>query len=165
VSNSYSIRIGRDQHGPDVTVQQATVNLFADSRIYAATLQEDLVPSLPSDDRVAPSSKITECYVVAEDGSIVCHGLASDNALGGSTLGAVAAVEMATSTVSSPTDALVWHPAHIDRIHATTNFTYACPLSSLGDAATGSGLYVYSRAVDDSGNLEEPAQPFGPLHA
>ena len=44
-ANRYSLRVGVDQSGPVKTMQQATVNLFADMGVQPANLQPGLVPA------------------------------------------------------------------------------------------------------------------------
>ena len=57
--NPYSLRVGVDPYGPERTVQQATVNLFADMGVQPGNLQADLVRATASTDSVAPRSRVT----------------------------------------------------------------------------------------------------------
>ncbi|MEM8860816.1 MAG: N,N-dimethylformamidase beta subunit family domain-containing protein [Chloroflexota bacterium] len=134
-ANPSSTRVGTDPNGPDMVVQQATVNLFADMGIQPARLQDDLVPAEASTDTKPPTSRVTH----PADGSLLSlnpiqiKGTAKD--FGG---GAVAGVEVSVNGGER------WHPAvgredwHFDWHPAEEgNYTICC------------------RAVDDSGNLEQ----------
>ncbi|MFC0489102.1 DUF4082 domain-containing protein [Sinomonas atrocyanea] len=122
---------------PDPTMQQATVNLFADMGAQPATLMSGLVAATASTDATAPSSTITSPASGASfaDGTAVTvKGTASD--AGG---GVVAGVEVSTDGGTT------WHPAT-----GTTSWTYSW-------IAHGSpSTTLLSRAVDDNGNLEKP---------
>ncbi len=122
---------------PDVDMQQATVNLFADMGVQPVSLQTGLLPAVSSSDTVAPVSTITSPVVGANvnTGSpVVISGTATDS--GG---GVVAGVEV------SADGGQTWHPA-IGR----ENWTYSWTAHVVGTAA------LMSRAVDDSANLENP---------
>ena len=137
IANFDSTRVGVDLSGPDRTVQQATVNLFADMGVQPETLAEGLIAGEPSEDTQAPESKV----VSPTQGtrlplaSVTISGTAED--AGG---GRVAAVEVSTDGGMS------WHPAS-----GRETWSYVW----LPDK-TGS-FEVKSRAVDDSGNLEQPS--------
>ncbi|BCT75478.1 hypothetical protein SCMU_13200 [Sinomonas cyclohexanicum] len=123
--------------GPDPTMQQATVNLFADMGAQPATLLAGLVATTASGDSTPPSSAITSpsAGTALGDGTAVTvKGTASD--AGG---GVVAGVEVSTDGGTT------WHPAS-----GTTAWTYSW--IAHGNPSTT----IRSRAVDDSGNLEAP---------
>jgi hypothetical protein len=123
--------------GTDRTMQQATVNLFADMGAQPFALISGLVSASPSLDTTPPTSQITSPAPGANltDASpVTVQGTASDS--GG---GVVAGVEVSTDAGAT------WHPAN-----GTTNWSYTW-------SAHGSPSAVLkSRAVDDSGNLESP---------
>lgn len=119
----------------DRNLQQATVNLLADMGAQPITLETGLVRATPSTDREAPVSQIT--YPPTRhgpQGAMVIRGTATDRG------GVVAAVEVSTDGGAT------WHPAA-----GTTHWSYTwVPIRS--------GTFsIESRAVDDSGNLEQPA--------
>jgi hypothetical protein len=136
-ANRYDIRVGEDPRAPDVRVQQATVNLFADMGVQPGTLIPGLVPATASQDKSGPLSKI----VSPRDGSNVAavtisiSGTARDS--GG---GEVAGVEVSID------DGRTWHPATGEE-----RWSYTGPMPS-GVAE----LRIMSRATDDSGNVEDP---------
>jgi hypothetical protein len=122
---------------PDQNLQQATVNLFADMAIQPATLLAGLVPASASTDTVPPTSTITtptSGSSVQAGSLITITGTASD--AGG---GVVGGVEVSTDGGNT------WHPA-TGRNSWTYNWT----------PATSGSATIKSRAVDDSGNLENP---------
>src|SRR5882762_5147500 len=121
----------------DPSMQQATVNLFADMGVQPATLQGGLVPATPSTDTTPPTSMITaptSGSSVIAGSAVTISGTAVDS--GG---GVVGGVEVSVDGGKS------WHPA-VGR----ENWSYAFT------ASNGATLNVQSRAVDDSGNLEIP---------
>jgi hypothetical protein len=123
---------------PDPTMQQATVNLFADMAVQPYALISGLAPSTRSLDSTSPSSALTSPTEAASspDGAkITITGTASD--AGG---GVVAGVEVSTDGGGS------WHPAA-----GTTSWSYAW--IAHGSPTTN----ILSRAVDDSGNVETPS--------
>ena len=136
-ANRYSIRIGRDLHGPVKAIQQATVNLFADMGVQPRTLLPGLVPATQSTDAMAPVSKI----LTPLDGGVVAGpvitvtGTASDS--GG---GVVGGVEVSFDGGTR------WHPAQ-----GTEHWSYEWKVPAGTTRAT-----MLSRAADDSGNVEEP---------
>jgi hypothetical protein len=124
--------------GTDRTMQQATVNLFADMGAQPFSLISGLVAASPSVDTTAPTSHITSPAPGAnltDSSSVTIQGTASDT--GG---GVVAGVEVSTDGGST------WHPAN-----GTTNWSYTW------SAHAGTSVTLKSRAVDDSGNLESAA--------
>jgi Domain of unknown function (DUF4082)/Bacterial Ig-like domain/Bacterial Ig domain len=122
---------------PDIRMQQATVNLFADMGVQPATLQSGLVQSTPSFDTTAPTSTITSptaSTTVQVNNPIVITGTASD------TGGVVGGVEVSVDGGTT------WHPAK-----GRANWTYTWIPTSTGSVT------IKSRATDDSGNIQAPA--------
>ena len=121
----------------DATMQQATVNLFADMGVQPATLQTDLTPADPSTDRTGPTASGPATVAVAAGVPETIGGTAVD--AGG---GRVGAVEVSTDGGSS------WHPANG---RETWSYTWT---------PTGGGTVApLVRAADDSGNLGPDTQP------
>ena len=138
--------------GPDVRVQQATVNLFADMGVQPQTLQAPLVRTTASSDRWRPTSRITSPTSGAkvERGRVVTiAGTATDS--GG---GIASGVELTTDGGST------WHPAA-----GRAAWNYRWIPTAVGPQT------IRAAAVDDSGNLEDPGsavtvnvvQPSGPV--
>jgi hypothetical protein len=122
---------------PDVNMQQAMVNLFADMGGQPASLQTGLQSATQSTDSTPPVSTIvslTSGSNVNTGAPVVVSGTATDS--GG---GVVAGVELSVDAGQT------WHPA-IGR----QSWTYSWTPSVVGTAA------LMSRSVDDSGNLENP---------
>ncbi|MSO56134.1 MAG: hypothetical protein EXQ55_04330 [Acidobacteria bacterium] len=138
-ANRYDIRVGEDPRAPDVRVQQATVNLFADMGVQPTTPIPGLVPATASPDKLGPLSRI----VAPVDGSAVATeivtitGTARDS--GG---GVVAAVEVSLD------GGMTWH-----RAEGEESWSYTGTLPKGTEEAR-----VMSRATDDSANREEPKQ-------
>lgn len=125
-----------DSPAPDVNMEQATVNLFADMGAQPATIQHGLRLATKSTDTVPPQSVITSPSVgasVNSGTSLTVTGTATDTA------GVVAGVEF------SGDGGATWHPA---TGRGAWSYTWT-------PTATGS-ITLLSRAVDDSGNLETP---------
>ncbi|MDR7158574.1 N,N-dimethylformamidase beta subunit family domain-containing protein, partial [Arthrobacter sp. BE255] len=122
----------------DRTMQQATVNLFADMGSQPTTILAGLTIAQASGDAVSPTSTITSPASgasVADGAVLTVSGTALDS--GG---GVVAGVEVTADGGKT------WHLAS-----GTTNWSYQY-------VAHGSPISILrSRAVDDSGNLEIPA--------
>jgi hypothetical protein len=121
---------------PDVRMQQATVNLFADMGVQPATLQAGLTAAIPSTDTTAPISTIgspTAGSTVNSGSTVIISGTASD------TGGVVGGVEVSVDNGAT------WHPAS-----GRGSWTYSWTPGASGSAT------LRSRAVDDSGNLESP---------
>ena len=120
---------------PDVNMQQATVNLFADMGIQPATLQAGLLLASTSTDKTPPTSIIVSpgpnSNVVAGN-PLVISGTSADS--GG---GVVAGVEVSVD------GGISWHPAS-GRGSWTYNWT----------PAVVGAVTLEVRAVDDSGNLQ-----------
>ncbi|MBD2308313.1 DUF4082 domain-containing protein [Chroococcidiopsis sp. FACHB-1243] len=118
---------------PDVRMQQATVNLFADMGVQPHTLQAGLVLATASTDITAPTSTISSLPSVSvQAGSpVTISGTASDPG------GVVGGVEVSVDGGTT------WHPAT-----GRTNWSYTWT-----PQATGS-VIIKSHAIDDSGNLE-----------
>ncbi|HVN11848.1 MAG TPA: N,N-dimethylformamidase beta subunit family domain-containing protein, partial [Kineosporiaceae bacterium] len=128
---------GLDGSTADRTMQQATVNLFADMGAQPYALISGLTAAAPSTDTTAPTSTITAPTAgttVGDGGKITISGTASDVG------GVVAGVEVSTDGGTT------WHPAT-----GTTSWSYSWVAH--GNPSTT----IKSRAVDDSGNLESPS--------
>ena len=122
---------------PDVALQQATINLFADMGVQPTTLMHGLVAAVMSTDYAAPVSTITsptEGMTISAGTSYTIRGTAQD--LGG---GKVGAVEVSVDGGTT------WHPA-VGR----ESWTYTWTPRSNGP------VNIRTRATDDSGNIEVP---------
>ncbi len=137
-ANEHGTRVGVDPHAPDRNIQQATVNLFADMGIQPSTLQDDLIPAFASSDSDPPNSTIHAPAdgVILSQEALIVSGRAVDE--GG---GVVAGVEVSVDNGGT------WHPAE-----GREAWSY-----EWAPAETGSAT-ILSRAVDDSGNLEQPGE-------
>jgi hypothetical protein len=116
----------------DPSMQQATVNLFADMGVQPATLMAGLQPATASADTTPPTASITSPAAGAHpvDGTqVAVTGTASD--VGGQ----VGGVEV------SADGGATWHPAT-----AHSSWTYLWTPSLVGSQS------LTARAVDDSGN-------------
>ncbi len=125
----------RGSAAPDVRMQQAMVNLFADMGVQPDTLQSGLVTATASTDNAHPISTITSPAAgsTVQSGSpITISGTATD--AGG---GVVGGVEVSVDGGTT------WHPAN-----GRASWSYTWAPSALGSVT------IMSRAVDDSGNLE-----------
>jgi len=123
---------------PDIRMQQATVNLFADMGVQPQTIQSGLVATQQSTDHTAPVSTITSPASganVAYGTTVTVTGTAADS--GG---GVVGGVEVSVDGGQT------WHPAT-----GRESWTY-----SWATAIPNTG-HLMSRAVDDSGNIETPS--------
>lgn len=121
---------------PDVRMQQATVNLFADMGVQPGNLQTGLVLATASTDTTAPTSTIsspTAGTTVQTGSSVTIIGTASD------TGGVVGGVEVSVDGGTT------WHPAN-----GRANWSYTWQPSTTGSVT------IKSRAADDSGNIETP---------
>lgn len=133
LDNVHDVFSSTPPRAPDVRMQQATVNLFADMRVQPQTLQTGLVAASASTDTAAPTASISSPASAASFSSgtkVTISGTAAD------TGGQVAAVEVSTDA------GLTWHPAV-----GTKSWTYSWSVGGAGEAR------LLSRAVDDSGNL------------
>ena len=120
---------------PDVKVQQATVNLFADMGVQPGSIQSGLTAATASTDTTAPTSTITSPgNGDTVSGTVTITGTAADAGAG-----AVAAVEVSTDGGTT------WRTA---TGRATWSFSWTAP-------STGTAT-IKSRAVDDSLNSETP---------
>jgi hypothetical protein len=123
---------------PDVRMQQATVNLFADMGVQPGSLQPGLTPATASTDHTPPTSVITSPApgAIVQTGSpVTITGTASDS--GG---GVVGGVEVSVDGGAT------WHPAT-----GRASWSYTWWPNAPGV------ITIRSRAVDDSGNLESPS--------
>jgi hypothetical protein len=137
LEDRYDIRIGRDPRAPDIRVEQATVNLFADMGVQPANLQANLSPAKASDDRDAPVSRIERpsAGFVYAGAAVTLKGVASDR--GG---GVVGGVEVSVDAGET------WHPAN-----GLESWTFDWVPETGSAHAT-----IMCRATDDSGNIEAP---------
>lgn len=120
---------------PNLSMQQATVNLFADMGVQPATIQSGLVLASPSADLQTPTSTITSPANGANfqvNTTVTITGTAND--FGG---GIVGGVEVSVDNGAT------WHPAN-----GRANWSYAWKPTTLGTYT------IKSRAIDDSGNIE-----------
>ncbi|HEY5809566.1 MAG TPA: N,N-dimethylformamidase beta subunit family domain-containing protein [Povalibacter sp.] len=120
---------------PDVRMQQATVNLFADMGVQPGNLQPGLVATSQTTDTVAPVSVISSpaAGATVRAGQLVTiSGTATDSG-GGHTAGIEVSVD----------NGATWHPAS-----GRWNWSYAWTPPSPAGSTT-----IRVRAVDDSGNL------------
>ncbi|MBO0879518.1 MAG: DUF4082 domain-containing protein, partial [Mycobacterium sp.] len=128
----------------DSAMQQATVNLFADmGNVQPASPISTVTPATASADTTAPTSTISSPSAGAtfSDGAAVTiSGTATD--AGG---GVVAGVEVSTDGGKT------WHPV-TTMSAAGTAVTWSYSWIAHGNP----GATIKSRAVDDSGNLENP---------
>jgi methionine-rich copper-binding protein CopC len=127
---------------PDVTMEQATINILADMQAQPATIQTGLVAASASSDTVAPTSSITSpaAGATANVGTpVTISGTATDS--GG---GVVAGIEVSTDGGST------WHKASLTAATTPATWSYSWTPSYTGTAT------IESRAVDDSANLEAP---------
>jgi hypothetical protein len=132
------------QVAPDASMQQATVNLFADMGAQPTTLISGLVVATKSTDTTPPTSAITSPSAgatVAANSTVTISGTATD--AGG---GVVAEVDVSTDGGST------WHPATINGQDASS-VTWSYPWTARAAPTTK----IMSRAVDDSGNIETPS--------
>jgi len=121
------------------SMQQATVNLFADMNVQPATLQAGLTAATASNDITAPASTITSPAnnsSIALGSNVVISGTATD-AVGGRVGGVEVSVDGGAT----------WHPA---TGRSTWTYNWTAP-------GTSTTVNIKSRAVDDSINLETPA--------
>jgi len=128
----------RGSNDPSLDMQQATVNLFADMGVQPLTLQAGLITTPSSTDAFAPSSSISSPVngaTVARDTLVTVAGTAADS--GG---GVVAAVDVSVDGGAT------WRRA---AGHESWSFSWI--------AETAGSVTVLSRAVDDSGNVEQPS--------
>jgi hypothetical protein len=123
---------------PDVRMQQATVNLFADMGVQPATLQAELVLATASTDFTAPLSNIT----------FPTHGASLESGLPITITGGAAD---AGGGVVGGVEASVDGGASWQVATGLTSWSFDWTPVTIG-AAT-----LRSRAVDDSINLESPA--------
>jgi hypothetical protein len=125
----------RGSSTPDVRMQQATVNLFADMDVQPDTLQAGLVAATASTDTTAPNTTINtpaNNASVQVGTPVSITGTASDS--GG---GVVGGVEVSVNGGAT------WHPAS-----GRTTWSHSWVPNATGTVA------IQSRAIDDSGNIE-----------
>src|SRR5262249_10547708 len=127
----------RGNADPDISMQQATVNLFADMGVQPLTLQSGLFTAAKSTDTIAPTSTITSPTagaVLPQNSTVTVSGTAVDS--GG---GVVGGVEISVDNGAT------WHRA-IGRAAWTYSWATGSPRS----------VTIKTRAVDDSGNIQVP---------
>ena len=127
----------RGSEPPSLDMQQATVNLFADMGIQPLTIQAGLTTATPSTDVLAPTSVINapgNGATVPRDAVVTVSGTATD--AGG---GVLAAVDVSTDGGAT------WQ-----RAAGLENWTFSWVTHTAGSYT------LMSRAVDDSGNVEQP---------
>jgi Domain of unknown function (DUF4082)/Bacterial Ig-like domain/Bacterial Ig domain len=128
----------RSSTPPDLRMQQATVNLFADMNTQPASLQPGLVVATASTDATAPTSTITAPAASANlalNPALTISGTATD--AGG---GVVGGIEVSVDNGAT------WR-----RANGRASWTYSW-------TPTVAGTYtIRTRAADDSGNLETPS--------
>ena len=128
---------------PDVTMEQATVNVLAEMQVQPATLQSGLVAATASSDTTAPTSTIKS---PASGGTLTSGTQATISGTASDSGGVVAGVEVSTDGGAT------WHPATLaGAAAATLSWSYKWTPSAAGSAM------IKSRAVDDSANVEAPA--------
>ena len=121
----------------DASMQQATVNLFADMGVQPGTLRSPLVAATPSSDATAPTVTIT---APAANASVLPGSTVTVSGTAADTGGQVAGVEYSTDGGST------WRPAS-----GRANWSFSWRPTGTGTAT------VLVRAVDDSGNFPLPA--------
>jgi hypothetical protein len=135
---------GNSSSPTDSAMQQATVNLFADmGNVQPATLMPGLTAATQSTDATPPTSTITspaQGATLSDGSAVTITGTATD--AGG---GVVSGVEVSTDGGST------WHPVTTISA-ANTSVTWSYSWIAHGNPTTT----IKARAVDDSGNLENP---------
>lgn len=137
----YAYALDDDHSGgggaPDVRLQQATLNLFADMGVQPGSRQSTLVAATASTDRTAPVAAVAAPAAgaggITSGVPLVVSGTASDT--GG---GVVAGVELSV-------DGATWHPA-VGRENWTYTFVPQAP----------GPITIRARAIDDSCNTQNP---------
>lgn len=126
----------RGNASPDVNMQQATVNLFAEMGIQPASIQSGLLTATATGDVTAPVSAITfptNPDTVQANATTVITGTASD-------AGVVAAIDVSVDGGNS------W-----SRATGTTSWSYSWTPTAIGT------VNIKTRAIDDWGNIETPS--------
>ena len=135
-TQSFSSLVSQTSSIADNRLRQATINLFADMGVQPASLQAGLTPATQSTDVTRPTSTIqspTAGATVQTGSEVIISGVASDPG------GQVWGVEVSTDGGTT------WRPAV-----GQGSWTFAWTPAAFGSAT------IKSRAVDDSGNLENP---------
>ena len=123
----------RGNNPPDLRLQQATVNLFADMGVQPSSLQSDLTSAAKSTDNHAPTTSITSPAANSSfttGSNVTFSGTAAD--IGGVVAGVEVSIDNGTS----------WHPAS-----GTNSWSYTTSFSQTGPAT------IQARAIDDSLNI------------
>ena len=121
----------------DPRMQQAMVNLLADMGSQPGSLEAALAPAAESTDTTPPTTTITSPQPGVElvrGSPLTVTGTATDAGAG-----RVASVEVSLD------GGVTWHPAN-----GLANWTYTGTVGGLGS------VNIESRAIDDSGNIENP---------
>lgn len=118
---------------PDIRVQQATVNLFADMGTQPGSLQPGLIAATASTDTTSPAS-----FIAGPAGAVVGTPIAITGTASDTRGGVVGGVEVSV-------DGGPWHPAS-----GRSSWSYTWVPTRSGN------INIRSRAVDDSGNIETP---------
>lgn len=121
---------------PDSAIQQATVNLFADMGVQPETLQPGLKYASISLDVIAPLSSITS---IESDTNFVTGVPVTISGTAADAGGIVAGIEVSTD------GGVTWR-----RAEGRASWSYSWTPDRVGE------VVIYSRAVDDSANLELP---------
>jgi methionine-rich copper-binding protein CopC len=132
-----------DQVATNTTMQQATVNLFADMGAAPGSPVSGLTYAPEPADTTAPTSTITSPSAgatLANGSTVTISGTATDS--GG---GVVAGVEVSTDGGST------WHPV-TTMSAASTSVTWSYTWSAAGSGS----VTIKSRATNDSGYIESP---------
>jgi hypothetical protein len=128
----------RGSTAPDVRMQQATVNLFADMGVQPGTLQSGLTAASASTDATAPTSTIVQPAAGAD--------------LPGTTIAIISGTATDAGGVVGGVEVSVDGGATWRRAAGRSNWTYTWHVPGTVGPVT-----IKSRAVDDSGNLEAPS--------
>jgi len=146
-ANKYSTRVEVDVHGPDITIQQATVNFLADFGSQPTTLPDHLVATTSSTDVTPPTSTIIHLNDTRKTNRMVTVLVSAQDSDG-----YVAAVEVSLN------GGIRFHPAQPYDKDGTLVWRYVWGINEfdiLYDNALEYNLDIRSRAVDDSYNMEQ----------
>ncbi len=186
-ANIYNTRIDYDQSGADKNIQQATINLLADMGVQPETLQHDLVTASPSTDVTPPLSGVTHAELRLDPKSKYPYIYASGWAVDDNFVGSVEVSFDGNATKWHPAnDGYV--PCKLDETLDTKKSAIVTKLKENGSASSsnselellcwtfeygrlplqrigydtlpksGSNVRIFSRAIDDSANMEINAQ-------
>src|SRR5262249_22023976 len=128
---------------PNLSIEQATVNLLADMYAQPQTLIAGLVRASATTDLTPPASTIAAPSNGASfkvGSTVTISGTATDS--GG---GVVAGVEVSFD------GGVTWHPAVTSSAGSTVTWSYIWTVTTPGP------IVLKSRATDDSANIETPS--------